>query len=90
MRTLSVIGYQKIINPTMMIVGAIPLSIGFKRHLWLLTNFNSYMKKRIKGRDMFTDVKLMHDSGLNAESSIGYKVNAKDKKNVNISLLSIS
>jgi hypothetical protein len=33
---------------------------------------------------MFTDVKLMHDSGLNAELSIGYKVLQRDVKNKSI------
>ena len=38
------------------------------------------MKKEL-GKDMFTDVKLMHDNGLNAELSIGYQVVNRDKKN---------
>jgi hypothetical protein len=33
---------------------------------------------------MFTDVKLMHDSGLNAELSIGYKVMQRDQKDKSI------
>jgi hypothetical protein len=33
---------------------------------------------------MFTDVKLMHESGLNAELSIGYKVMQRDSKNKSI------
>ena len=33
------------------------------------------------GKDMFTDVKLMHENGLNAELSIGYKVMQRDTKN---------
>jgi hypothetical protein len=32
-------------------------------------------------KDMFTDVKLMHDNGLNAELSIGYQVLQRDQKN---------
>ena len=36
------------------------------------------------GKDMFTDVKLMHESGLNAELSIGYKVLQRDQKDKSI------
>jgi hypothetical protein len=36
------------------------------------------------GRDMFQDVKLMHENGLNAELSIGYKVMQRDQKNKSI------
>jgi HK97 family phage prohead protease len=68
-------------NPTMMI--GVPLTIDLKDTYGLLTTSQFNMKKDM-GRDMFTDVKLMHDSGLNAELSIGYKVMQRDKKNVNI------
>jgi adenine C2-methylase RlmN of 23S rRNA A2503 and tRNA A37 len=33
------------------------------------------------GKDMFTDVKLMHENNLNAELSIGYRVMQRDQKN---------
>jgi uncharacterized protein len=36
------------------------------------------------GKDMFTDVKLMHDNDLNAELSIGYQVLNRDKKNKSV------
>ena len=68
-------------NPTMMI--GIPLSIDTKDTYGLLTHTKFNMNKDL-GRDMFTDVKLMHDNGLNAELSIGYKVMQRDVKNRNI------
>lgn len=68
-------------NPTMMI--GVPLAIDTKDTYGLLTTTQFNMKKDL-GKDMFTDVKLMHDSGLNAELSIGYKVIARDAKNRSI------
>jgi HK97 family phage prohead protease len=68
-------------NPTMMI--GVPLMIDAKDSYGLLTTTQFNMKKDL-GRDMFTDVKLMHDSGLNAELSIGYQVLNRDVKNKNI------
>ena len=64
-------------NPTMMI--GVPLVIDTKDTYGLLTTTQFNMKKDL-GRDMFTDVKLMHDSNLNAELSIGYKVMSRDAK----------
>jgi HK97 family phage prohead protease len=64
-------------NPTMMI--GVPLTIDTKDTYGLLTTTQFNMKKDL-GRDMFTDVKLMHDSNLNAELSIGYKVMSRDAK----------
>jgi HK97 family phage prohead protease len=64
-------------NPTMMI--GVPLEIDTKDTYGLLTTTQFNMKKDL-GRDMFTDVKLMHDSNLNAELSIGYKVMSRDAK----------
>jgi len=64
-------------NPTMMI--GVPLEIDTKDTYGLLTTTQFNMKKDL-GRDMFTDVKLMHDSNLNAELSIGYKVISRDAK----------
>lgn len=68
-------------NPTMMI--GVPLTIDTKDTYGLLTTTQFNMKKDL-GRDMFHDVKLMHDSGLNAELSIGYKVMQRDTKNKSI------
>jgi len=65
-------------NPTMMI--GVPLAIDTKDAYGLLTTSQFNMNKPL-GKDMFTDVKLMHDSGLNAELSIGYKVIQRDQKN---------
>lgn len=68
-------------NPTMMI--GVPLAIDTKDTYGLLTTSQFNLKKDL-GKDMFTDVKLMHDSGLNAELSIGYKVMQRDQKNKDI------
>ena len=68
-------------NPTMMI--GVPLTIDTKDTYGLLTTTQFNMKKDL-GRDMFTDVKLMYDSNLNAELSIGYKVISRDTKNTSV------
>jgi len=68
-------------NPTMMV--GVPLSINPNDSYGLLTHTKFNMNKDL-GRDMFTDVKLMHDSGLNAELSIGYQVLKRDQKNKQI------
>jgi len=68
-------------NPTMMI--GVPLLIDAKDDYGLLTTSQFNMNKPL-GKDMFTDVKLMHDSGLNAELSIGYNVLQRDTKNKSI------
>jgi len=65
-------------NPTMMI--GVPLVIDTKDRFGLLTTTQFNMNKPL-GKDMFTDVKLMHDSGMSAELSIGYKVMQRDIKN---------
>lgn len=65
-------------NPTMMI--GVPLNIDTKDSYGLLTTSQFNMNKPL-GKDMFTDVKLMHENGLNAELSIGYKVMQRDTKN---------
>lgn len=65
-------------NPTMMI--GVPLVIDTKDPYGLLTTSQFNMNKPL-GKDMFTDVKLMHETGLNAELSIGYKVMQRDTKN---------
>jgi len=61
----------------------VPLSIDTKDNYGLLTTTQFNMNKPL-GKDMFTDVKLMHDNGLNAELSIGYQVLNRDKKNKSI------
>lgn len=68
-------------NPTLMI--GVPLLIDTKDTYGLLTHTKFNLKKDL-GRDMFEDVKLMHENGLNAELSIGYKVMQRDVKNKNI------
>jgi len=68
-------------NPTMMI--GVPLAINTKDSYGLLTTSQFNMNKPL-GKDMFTDVKLMHENGLNAELSIGYKVMGRDTKNKSI------
>lgn len=68
-------------NPTKMI--GVPLAIDTKDSYGLLTTTQFNMNKPL-GKDMFTDVKLMHESGLNAELSIGYRVLQRDKKNKSI------
>ena len=68
-------------NPTMMI--GVPLSIDTKDTYGLLTTSQFNMNKDL-GRDMFQDVKLMHENNLNAELSIGYRVIQRDQKNKSI------
>lgn len=68
-------------NPTMMV--GVPLEIDTKDTYGLLTTTQFNLKKPL-GKDLFTDVQLMHDSGLNAELSIGYKVMQRDVKNKSI------
>ena len=68
-------------NPTLMI--GVPLVIDTKDTYGLLTTTKFNMNKDL-GRDMFTDVKLMHETGLNAELSIGYRVMQRDQKDKSI------
>ncbi len=68
-------------NPTMMI--GVPLLIDPKDSYGLLTTTQFNMNKPL-GKDMFTDVKLMHESGMNAELSIGYQILQRDQKNKKI------
>ena len=68
-------------NPTMMI--GVPLTIDTKDAYGLLTTTQFNMNKPL-GKDMFTDVKLMHENNLNAELSIGYQVLQRDQKNKSI------
>lgn len=68
-------------NPTMMV--GVPLVIDTKDTYGLLTTSQFNMNKPL-GKDMFTDVKLMHENGLNAELSIGYRVMQRDQKDKSI------
>lgn len=68
-------------NPREMI--GVPLLIDTKDTYGLLTTTKFNMNKPL-GKDMYTDVKLMHETGLNAELSIGYKVMQRDQKNRDI------
>lgn len=68
-------------NPTMMI--GVPLFIDTKDSYGLLTTSKFNMNKALS-KDMFTDISLMHNSGLNAELSIGYRVMQRDQKDKSI------
>lgn len=68
-------------NPTMMV--GVPLVIDTKDTYGLLTTTQFNMNKPLS-KDLFTDVELMHSSGLNAELSIGYQVLQRDVKNKSI------
>jgi HK97 family phage prohead protease len=68
-------------NPREMI--GVPLEIDTKDTYGLLTTTKFNLNKPL-GRDMFTDIKLMHENGLNAELSIGYKVMNRDQRNKSI------
>lgn len=68
-------------NPREMV--GVPLKIDTKDEFGLLTTTQFNMKTEL-GRDLFQDVKLMHENGLNAELSIGYKVLKRDEKSKSI------
>lgn len=68
-------------NPREMI--GVPLSIDTQDSYGLLTTTKFNMDKPL-ARDMFTDVKLMHENGLNAELSIGYKAMKRDTRKKSI------
>lgn len=68
-------------NPREMV--GVPLKIDTKDEFGLLTTTQFNMKTEL-GRDLFQDVKLMHENGLNAELSIGYKVLKRDAKSKSI------
>lgn len=58
----------------------VPLDIDAKDSYGLLTTTQFNMNKEVS-RDMFTDIKLEHETGLNAELSIGFKVKERDLSN---------
>lgn len=68
-------------NPREMV--GVPLEIDTKDDFGLLTKSQFNMKTAL-GRDLFNDIKLMHDNGLNAELSIGYNIMRRDEKNKSI------
>lgn len=68
-------------NPREMI--GVPINIDTKDAFGLLTTTQFNMNKPL-AKDMFTDVKLMHENGLNAELSIGYKVMRRDDRKKSI------
>ncbi len=61
----------------------VPLKIDTQDHYGLLTTSKFNLDKEVS-RDMFSDIKLMHENGLNAELSIGYNVVKRDTKNKSI------
>lgn len=61
----------------------VPLKIDANDPYGLLTTTKFNMQKEVS-RDMFTDIQLMKENGLNAELSIGYSVQKRDQKNENI------
>ena len=61
----------------------VPLNIDVKDSYGLLTTTKFNLSKEVS-RDMFSDIKLMTENGLNAELSIGYNVLNRDAKNKSI------
>lgn len=61
----------------------VPLEIDTKDSFGLLTTTQFNLKKEV-ARDMFTDIELMKNNGLNAELSIGYNVIKRDDTNTKI------
>lgn len=68
-------------NPTVSLGVPLELDSNDPYGLMTVTKFN--LKKEVS-RDMFTDIQLMKDNGLNAELSVGYEVVARDEKNKSI------
>jgi HK97 family phage prohead protease len=68
-------------NPTISL--GVPLNIDTEDSYGLLTTTKFNLNKEVS-RDMFSDIKLMHEEGLNAELSIGYQVLNRDQKNKSI------
>lgn len=61
----------------------VPLNINPDDEFGLLTTTKFNLQKEV-ARDMFTDIQLMKENGLNAELSIGYNVLQRDSKNKSI------
>lgn len=68
-------------NPTITL--GVPLVLDTDDSFGLLTTTKFNLKKEVS-RDMFTDIQLMKENGLNAELSIGYNVIARDDKDKSI------
>ena len=65
-------------NPTVTL--GVPLAFDTQDTYGLLTTTKFNLQKEVS-RDMFTDIQLMKENGLNAELSIGYSVEKRDEKN---------
>lgn len=61
----------------------IPLEFDTTDNYGLLTTTKFNLQKEVS-RDMFTDIQLLKEHGLNAELSIGYEVVKRDEKNRSI------
>lgn len=61
----------------------VPLELDTTDPYGLLTTTKFNLQKEVS-RDMFTDIQLLKDNGLNAELSIGYEVVRRDEKNRSI------
>jgi len=61
----------------------IPLEFDTADNYGLLTTTKFNLQKEVS-RDMFTDIQLLKEHGLNAELSIGYEVVKRDEKNRSI------
>lgn len=61
----------------------VPLAINASDDFGLLTTTKFNLNKEVS-RDMYSDILLMKEHGLNAELSIGYEVVARDEKNRSI------
>lgn len=61
----------------------VPLELDVNDPYGLLTTTKFNLKKEVS-RDMFSDIQLMKDHGLNAELSIGYSIVSRDEKNKDI------
>lgn len=68
-------------NPTITL--GVPLELNTDDAYGLLTTTKFNLNKEVS-RDMFTDIQLMKDNGLNAELSIGYNVMGRDEKDKSI------
>lgn len=58
----------------------VPLDMDAEDSYGLLTTTKFNLEKEVS-RDMFSDIKLMTENGLNAELSIGFEIMARDQKN---------
>ena len=61
----------------------VPLKIDTSDPFGLYTETKFNLKKEV-ARDMFSDIKLMKENGLNAELSIGYNIVKRDQKDSRI------